>query len=228
MKLLMIEDDALLAEQVKAGLEAEGFSVDIAADGEEGLYLLEQGGYDAAVIDRMLPGMDGAALLKKARHEGIAIPAIMATALGQIEDRIEGLDAGADDYIVKPFDIRELSARLRAMLRRPAVLAERELKYLDIELKLGDMVLSGEKGCRAVTPTEANLLEALILKAETIIPRNRLFARVWGAGSEIMDSSLDIYIYYVRRHLAAVSDSVVITTKRGVGYKLEKKDDRKA
>ena len=226
MKILIVEDDRELAELLKKGLAGSGYDVDISLDGEEGFYYLCQNIYDAAVIDRMLPSMSGTELIKKARKEGIATPVIMATALGEIEDRIEGLDTGADDYIVKPFDIRELEARIRALTRRPVGIGETEEMSLgDITFIPASLIIRGTLGECPVSKTEADLLESFIKNPEKTLSREYLFARVWGNDSDVDDTSLDTYIHFIRRHLKSVSRTVSVATLRRVGYRLEVKDD---
>ncbi len=223
MKILIVEDDRKLSEQLAKGLEAAGISSELCYDAESGLYALLEGSYDAAVIDRLLPGGDGAELLRRARKGGVITPAILATALGQVEDRVDGLDFGADDYIVKPYDIRELAARLRALVRRPRQIETPSLSFGGVTLERTELLLRGEMGQRQLSPTEAELLEAFLMKPDATLSRDYLFSRVWGSASETMEGALDIYIHYVRRHLDAVSKTVAIVTRRGLGYRMELK-----
>ena len=144
----------------------------------------------------------------------------MATALGQIEEKLECFEAGADDYIVKPFDVRELSARLKGLLRRPRTMGDDTLSFGDIMLSKTEQQLSGIKGTVAVTQKESDLLEAFILHPEQTLTREMLFSRVWGIETETLEGALDIYVHYLRRHLSFVSDGVKIMTTRGIGYKL--------
>ena len=220
MKILLVEDDRNLAQQMRLGLRSDAFEVDIAINGNDGLYMLTEGEYDAAVVDWMLPELDGKTLVSRVRKAGNQIPIIMATALGQIEDKLECFEAGADDYIVKPFDVRELSARLKALLRRPRRMGDDTLSFADIMLSKTEQQLSGKKGTVAVTQKEADLLEAFILHPEQTLTREMLFSRVWGIETETLEGALDIYVHYLRRHLSFVSDDVKIMTTRGIGYKL--------
>lgn len=217
-----MEDDISLGALIKEGLEGAGHEITLSHDGEEGLFYLSSGGFSVAVLDRMLPLLDGVTLLKKAREAGVTTPVIMVTALGQINDRIDGLDAGADDYLVKPFEMSELLARIRALSRRPRDIAENdELSYKDVSLSIMSLTITGERGKCEISKKEAELLENLLRNPEKPLSRAFLFARVWGADSFVEDASLDIYIHYIRRHLAAVSDKVSIKTLRGVGYILK-------
>ncbi|NLC78248.1 MAG: response regulator transcription factor, partial [Ruminococcaceae bacterium] len=221
-KILVVEDDKNLGELIKEGLESDGHEITLCNDGEEGLYYLSSGGYEVAVLDRMLPSLDGVSLLQKARGAGVTTPVILVTALGQINDRIDGLDAGADDYLVKPFEMSELLARIRALARRPRdISGGEELRFADVSLSSMTLLIKGPRGRCEISKKESELLETLLRNPEKPLSRAFIYARVWGADSFVEDSSLDIYIHYVRRHLAAVSDRVKIKTLRGVGYMLE-------
>ena len=221
MKVLLIEDDRELNNIVKDGLIALGYEVEQAYDGEDGFYKLCEGGCDIAVVDRMIPIMSGTELVKKARKMNNHIPVIMATALGDIDDKIAGLDSGADDYIVKPFDVRELAARIRAQSRRLNVEDNSVMKFGDLMLIRDELRLIGPLGEQTVTPTEAELIGSLIMNSGKVMMRNQLFARVWGTDSDLLDGSLDIYIHYARSHIGKVSNTVSIKTIRGKGYKLQ-------
>ena len=223
IKILIIEDDTELSLLVKEALESEGYSSDSCADGAEALEYLLSNAYDLAILDRMLPSIDGASLIRNARQKGIATPVLMATALGRVDDRIDGLDAGADDYIVKPFDIRELLARVRALTRRPVVMRQSDLQYADLTLFPDELKLVGKKGECILSKREAELLSVFLQNAENVLTRDYLYNRIWGIDGEVESATLDIYLHFVRRHLAAASGRVIITTIRKVGYKLEKK-----
>ena len=224
MKILLIEDDKQLSRQVSMGLRSDGFEVDQAFSGSDGVYMLTEGNYDAAVIDWLLPEVDGKQIVKRARAQGIVCPVIIATALGQVENKLECFEAGADDYVVKPFDVRELSARIKALLRRPNTVVREVLSFDDIKLDMTEMQLIGSKGGVGVTQKEAELLEAFLTRPGHTLTRELLFSRVWGIEADTLESALDIYVHYLRRHLSFVSDNVIIKTTRGVGYKLTKKD----
>ena len=225
IKILIIEDDQELVRWIQDSLSSEGYLVDCSTDGEDGLFRLLSGTYDLVVLDCMLPKMDGAQVVRCAREKGVATPVIMTTALGMIEDRVKGLDAGADDYLVKPFDIRELSARIRALARRPHEIKESEYHYKDIVLFPETLKMRGDLGSCALTKKEMELLCYFIQNAEKTLSRELLYTRIWGVESEVEDASIDIYLHYVRRHLESVSRSVCITTLRRVGYRMEKKHD---
>lgn len=159
MRILLIEDDRALCTALLPALQAAGYTVDTCHDGADGKTLLCGGAYDVCVLDRMLPGLDGLSLLRAARAKGCTTPVLMLTALSGINDRVDGLDAGADDYLGKPFDTRELLARLRALTRRPGTTAESAIRCGDVTLDAAQLTLSGPKAAAALTKREADLLE---------------------------------------------------------------------
>lgn len=221
MRILLIEDDKALLTVLIPLLEQSGFGCDQATEGPEGLELLRQNSYDAVVLDRMLPGLDGIQLLKQARAAGCSAPVLMLTALGRVEDRVDGLEAGADDYLVKPFDNRELIARLRALCRRPADRLETSLLTLgDLTLDRDTLCLRGPKGQVHLTKNEAALLETLLRHKGQLASRDALFHAVWGADEFVEEGNLDSYIHFARRRLAAVGSQAAIRTVRGMGYYL--------
>ena len=222
MRILLVEDDKNLNDATALLLRQEGYSVDAAYDGDDGLYYLTEGSYDLVVLDRMLPGTDGISLLRQSRSMGLATPVLLLTALGQINDKVDGLDAGADDYLVKPFDVRELLARVRALVRRPSPsITNCALRFADLTLDTGDLLLEGNKGRCTLSKKEGELLAALIKNGGQTLSRSVLFARVWGPDADVEDASLDSYAHFIRRRLAAVSRSTKLLTVRGIGYRLE-------
>ena len=222
MRILLIEDDAALCTVLVPVLEKAGFGCDVCGRGPEGLALLQQNPYDAVVLDRMLPGMDGLDLLRAARRAGCSVPVLLLTALGRVEDRVEGLGAGADDYLVKPFDNRELIARLQALGRRPAhTLESALLRFGDVSLDAAALTLTGPAGTARLSKNENALLEALLRRAGQLVSREVLFCAVWGAEDFVEEGNLDSYIHFVRRRLSTVGSRAVIRTVRGMGYCLE-------
>ena len=215
MRILLIEDDAALCRVLQPTLQAAGFGCDCCQNGADGLALLRTGCYDACILDRMLPELDGLTLLRQARTAGVTAPVLMLTALGQVGDRVARLDAGADDYLAKPFDTRELLARLRALVRRPAELnsAAHRIVCGDLVLDTAQQTLAGPEGAVAVSRRECDLLAALC--------RAVLLGSVWGADADVEDTSLDSYIRFARRRLRAVGSRAAIQTVRGAGYRLE-------
>lgn len=222
MRILIIEDDKDLAELMKFRLEKENFTVDVCHDGADGLYYMQETMYDLVILDRMLPSMDGTKILKQARVAHIATPVIFLTALGELEDKITGLECGADDYMVKPFAFEELLARIRSIMRRPG-------KWGDLGLlKLGDISFDPECGrlCKdtkecTLSKRESALLEVFLRNPGQVLPRTLLLSRVWGMDSDVEDGNLDNYIHFLRRRLKTVGSTLILKTIRGTGYQLE-------
>ncbi len=224
MRILLIEDDRSLCESLSFQLNQEGYSVDVSQDGEDGLYLAHQRVHDLILLDRMLPGLDGMEVLAALRREGISIPVIFLTALGQVSDRTEGLNEGADDYIVKPFAFSELLARIRCVLRRPAVLQQAEI------LKTGDVTydprtLTVRCGSTSSTLSKrlGDFLELFLRNPGQTLPRETILLRVWGMDYDVEDGNLDNYAYFLRRSLRKIGSRQQLTTVRGVGYRMEER-----
>lgn len=219
MKILLIEDDKNLCDILKFQLNQEMHDVDICHDGRDGLDLFLQDAYDLVLLDRMLPTMNGLLVLKKARAQGVHTPVILITALGELYDRIEGLDTGADDYLVKPFAFEELSARIRSLGRRTGRYEENDL------LCFGDLCydavlrsLRGPLGSIRLSGKEGRLLEVLLRDAGTPLRRMVILSRVWGADAPVEEGNLDTYIHFLRKRLSHVGSTVSIATMRGIGY----------
>lgn len=222
MRLLLIEDDESLCLSLSYQLRQDGFAPETCHDGEEGLLWARQQGYDLILLDRMLPGMDGLTLLRQLRREGIHTPVIFLTALGQLGDKTGGLDAGADDYIVKPFAYDELLARIRCVLRRPAVLSGGDLlRYGDVTYDPGSLTLRRGTASTALSKRLGDLLELLLRNPGQTLPRQTILLRVWGMETEVEDGNLDNYTYFLRRSLRKVGSTLRLTTVRGIGYRLE-------
>lgn len=222
MRILLIEDDESLCRVLQPTLQAAGFASDCCHSGADGLELLQTGYYDACILDRMLPELDGLALLARARAAGVTVPVLMLTALGQVGDRVAGLDAGADDYLTKPFDTRELLARLRALVRRPAELQDSAHRLLcgDLALDTAQQTLTGPAATVTLSRRECDLLAVFCRAPGLLRARAVLLGSVWGSDADIEDGSLDSYIRFVRRRLDAVGSRAVIQTVRGAGYRL--------
>lgn len=223
MRILLVEDNVKLNDSLKYQLEKDGFAVDACMDGEEALFFIRQQIHDVVLLDRMLPSLDGAAVLKQMRQERIHTPVILITALGTLEDKVTGLNLGADDYLVKPFAYEELSARIRCLLRRsPEMESGSSLSFGDIVYDTREGLLKGsEKSC-LLSKREGELLEALLRNKKQTLARNILLTKVWGPDCDVEDGNLDNYIHFLRRRLKAVTDNVSIKTVRGIGYRLEK------
>jgi len=221
MNILMIEDDKDLCETVSFSLRQEGFSVDVCHDGEEGLYYMEDGIHDLVILDRMLPHMDGITLLKEARKHGIRTPVIFLTALGELNDKLTGLNCGADDYMVKPFAFEELLARIHCLLRRPGTYdSSPVLKLEDITYDPATRRLSGNGTECTLSNREGNLLEIFLRNPGQTLPRTLLLNRVWGPDSDVEEGNLDNYIHFLRRRLKTVKSGLSVHTVRGVGYQI--------
>ena len=220
MRVLVVEDEARMAGLLKRALQEEGYAVDVAADGPEGLWLATENAYEAIVLDVMLPGLDGVQLCRRLREAGSWVPVLMLTARDGIDDRVRGLDAGADDYLVKPFSLLELAARLRALARRdgrsrPAVLAEGDLR-LDPAAKrawrAGDRV--------RLTPKEFALLEFFLRHPGRVLTRSQIIEAVWDFAYDGGSNVVDQYVNYLRRKIDIPFGRDDIETVRGMGYRL--------
>ena len=223
MKALVIEDNESVLRLVREGLEAVGWTVDAAASGDEGLTLAIDAarGYDLAVVDRMLPVVDGITIVRAMREKGVATPVIVLTALGSVGNRIEGLDAGADDYMTKPFALDELLARARALMRRPREVAEGRLEFGDLALDPETRVHSvSGKGQVDLSKRECAMLEALIRAGGEPLARERLLSKVWGADRPVEAGNVDNYAYFLRRKLARAGSTSSLESVRGLGYRL--------
>ena len=218
MRILFIEDDTALCAALAPALAGLG-KADFCHTGPEGLSLLVSGGYDLCILDRLLPGLDGLTLLRAARAQGVTTPVLLLTALAGAGDTVDGLDAGADDYLAKPFDTSVLLARLRALLRRSGGTAA--LTAGDLRLDTGELTLTGPTGSAVLSRKECDLLEALLRAPGRLQARSVLLARVWGPLAEVEEANLDCYIHFVRRRLAGVGSRARVVTVRGSGYRLE-------
>lgn len=218
MRILFIEDDTALCAALAPAL-AGLVKADFCHTGPEGLSLLVSGGYDLCILDRMLPGLDGLTLLRAARAQGVTAPVLLLTALAGAGDTVDGLDAGADDYLAKPFDTPVLLARLRALLRRSGGTAA--LTAGDLQLDTGELTLTGPAGSAVLSRKECDLLEALMRAPGRLQARSVLLARVWGPLAEVEEANLDCYIHFVRRRLSGVGSRARVVTVRGSGYRLE-------
>ncbi len=218
-RLLIVEDDQGVRESLARALQYEGYDVGVAPDGFDALRTIRAEDHDAIILDVMMPGLDGLEVARKVRGDGLTTPILMLTARHEVSDRVAGLDAGADDYLVKPFALDELLARLRALLRRSGVSESTET------LRVADLVLDPSartvwRGERRIdlTKTEFDLLELLVYNAGIVLTREVIFERIWGYDFETSSNSLDVYIGYLRRKLEADGEPRLIHTVRGVGY----------
>lgn len=223
MRILIIEDDRKIAAAIKKGLEKESYAVDVASEGERGLSLALSANYDLIILDRMLPGVDGVRICKLLRRDNIKTPILILTVKDRISDRVEGLDAGADDYLTKPFAFTELLARVRALLRRPGPLAENILQVGDLTLDRVKFVV--KRGGREIklSSKEFALLEYLMNHPGHILTKDNIIFHVWDYDAEILPNTVEVYIGYLRNKVdkAFVKQPPLIKTVRGFGYKIE-------
>lgn len=222
MRILIIEDDVQLCRSLSYRLKKEGIQTDVCHDGELGLETARTGIYDLILLDRMLPGLSGTAVLKQLRKEGFAAPVILVTALGEIRERVEGLDSGADDYLVKPIAFEELMARIRSISRRPQNWdPDPVICFHDLSLNTQTKVLTCHDTSCSLTKTEGELLEMFLRNPQKVLARKFILVKVWGIDTEIEDGNLDNYIHFLRRRLSSLKSSLSIKTIRGIGYLLE-------
>ena len=220
MRILLIEDDRALCTALLPALQAAGYTVDTCHDGADGKALLCGGAYDVCVLDRMLPGLDGLSLLRAARAKGCTTPVLMLTALSGINDRVDGLDAGADDYLGKPFDTRELLACIGALLRRQGAEVN-ELSYGNTALDLSSGTLvCGEKQLR-LSAREFDVMRYLLQMKGQNVSKEAILARVWGFDSNAVENHVEVYVGFLRKKLKALGSNVHIEAARRLGYHLE-------
>ena len=224
MRILLAEDEKSMSRALTAIFTKNNYSVDAVSDGEEALRYLRTGDYDAAVLDIMMPKMDGIEVLKQIRKDGNLIPVIMLTAKSQVEDKIEGLDSGANDYLTKPFDSKELLARIRAMTRVSTVQADSVLKYGNISLDRTTCELKGPEGSVKLSGKEYQMLELLMLNPSVLISTEKFLDKLWGLDSDADISVVWTFLSYLRKKLTALEANVQIKASRGQGYSLEIKE----
>lgn len=221
MRVLIVDDEPAVLTSISRALRLTGYDVSVAANGVDALHALDSEAVDVVVLDVQMPVMDGLATCTELRRRGDRTPVLMLTARAAVDDRIEGLDAGADDYLTKPFALGELQARLRALLRRTAdVGAEHSvLQFADLSLNLATRrATRGERRIDDLTRTEFALLELLMRNPDIVLTRSVIFDRVWGYDFGASSNSLDVYVGYLRRKTEAGGEQRIIHTVRGVGY----------
>ena len=223
MRILVVEDARALARSIAEGLSEEGYSVDLAHDGEEGLHLATEIAYDGIVLDRMLPGLDGLTVLRRLRQGGRRTPVLLLTALGELHDRVAGLDGGADDYLVKPFAFEELVSRVRALVRRGLGQADNRIVLGALELDLGARVASVGGVVLDLTAREFALVELFALSPGKTFSRTAIAEKLYSEEADLDSNVIDVFVGRVRRKLdaAGMAGSDVICTRRGEGYQLD-------
>ncbi len=221
-KILLVEDEIKIANAIKRGLKYEGFEVSIATDGEEGLELGKTLDFDCIILDRMLPLKEGVEVCKELRKSNIKTPIIMLTAKSGVNDKVEGLDAGADDYLAKPFSLDELLARIRAVLRRGSSLLNDVLKVGDLTLNTSTFEVKRSGILINLSKKEYDLLEYFMINANKTISKEKLINHVWDYDSDILLNTVEVYIGYLRNKIdKPFKDKKMLQTVRGFGYKLE-------
>ncbi|MEA2571519.1 MAG: two-component system, OmpR family, copper resistance phosphate regulon response regulator CusR [Acidobacteriota bacterium] len=220
MRILLVEDDEDVARFVRRGLSEQAYAVDVATNGESALELSELTTYDAIVLDRMIPAPDGVEVCRAIRSAGSTVPILMLTARGSVDDRIAGLDAGADDYLAKPFDFGELLARLRALLRRGGATIDALLRVGTLEIDTRSHGVTIDERPLVLTTKEYAVLEYLARNAGRIVGREELAEHVWNETFDPFTNVIEVYINRLRRHIEKVSEKKVIRTVRGAGYML--------
>jgi two-component system response regulator MprA len=224
-RLLVVDDEPALREALQSSLEFEGYKVDLASDGAEGLEMIGREAYDAVLLDVMMPRLDGLTACRRLRAGGNHLPVLMLTARDAVGDRVSGLDAGADDYLVKPFELDELLARVRALLRRSALTAPAPesdgiLSYGDLHMDTVTREVARGDRALELTRTEYLLLELFLTHPRQVLTREQILNEVWGFDFEPSSNSLDVYVMYLRRKTEAGGEPRVVHTVRGVGYVL--------
>lgn len=221
MNILVVEDERNLADAICHILEGAGYNAEAAYDGKAGLSYARSGLYDAMILDVMLPGMNGFDVVHELRHEGNALPVLMLTARTSTTDKVEGLDAGADDYMTKPFEAPELLARLRALTRRKGDVVIDEVSFGDITLDLNTHDLSCESRTVHLSGKEFEVMRLLMGSTQRVVSKQDLLARVWGTENNASENSVEAYISFLRKKLSHIRSKVQITTLRMLGYRLE-------
>jgi DNA-binding response OmpR family regulator len=220
MRVLIAEDDKPVANFVQKGLEAEQYAVDIAHDGDEAQFMVTQFEYDVAVLDLTLPRIDGLDVLKHIRQSKPALPVLILTGRNRVEDRVRGLDLGADDYLTKPFSFTELSARVRALLRRATLPADVTLRVGDLEMNRVERSVKRADTRIELTPKEFSLLEYLMRNVGRCVTRAMIIENVWNLSFDTMTNVVDVYINYLRKKVDQGFERKLIHTVRGVGYQI--------
>lgn len=222
MNILVVEDELNLADALAHIMRENHWNVDVVHDGKSGLQYAQSGLYDAVLLDVMLPGMDGIELCRTLRQQGVSTPVLMLTARSETRSKVAGLDAGADDYLTKPFDPEELLARLRALTRRTGEIVLDTISFGDLTLNLVNMTLScSNRKSVHLSQRECSVLELLMRAPQTVYSKSALLTRVWGTDGEASLNNVEAYISFLRKKLAFLESGVSISTIRMLGYKLD-------
>jgi len=222
MRILVIEDDQTLAAYVRKGLDELGYTVDLAADGKQGLFQATSESYDAIIVDRMLPGLDGLTIVRTLRATNTQVPVLFLSALGEVDDRVQGLESGGDDYLTKPFAFSELKARLDALIRRSTSsdATVTELSVADLKMDLLARIVSRGGELINLQPREFRLLEYLMRHAGQVVTRTMLLEHVWDYHFDPQTNVIDVHISRLRSKIDKAFDKALLETVRGAGYRL--------
>lgn len=222
MKILIVEDEFSLADAIAETLKREKFEVNIITDGEEGEYEATSGVYDLILLDVMLPKKNGFEILKTIKEEKVDVPVIMLTAKSELEDKLNGLENGADDYITKPFHMKELVARIKTVLKRTAKVEDTNyLEYGDLKLDKKNGQLISKENSVSISGKELNLIEILLINKNQVVSREQLASKIWGYDSDAEYNNVEVYMSLLRRKLNALRTNIKIKAIRGIGYRLE-------
>lgn len=220
MRILVVEDEVDLAAVIEAMLQLQHYSVEVVHDGDDALYYIEQTHYDAMILDVMLPGKNGFEVAQTLRQKGIDIPILMLTAKSQLEDKLHGLELGADDYLTKPFEGAELIARVKSLLRRPSTYVPNNLTYGNVTLDRGDYRLSVGKTSATLNNKEFQLMEYFLMNTNQVLSTEIMMAKVWGLDSDAEVNVVWVNISSLRKKLQQIGANISIQSKRGLGYQL--------
>lgn len=224
MRILIIEDEHKIANSIKQGLEQEHYVVDTAYEGTSGYDLATSEHYDLIIIDRLLPGIDGITICKKLRDQQNHTPILILTAKGQIMDKVEGLNSGADDYLTKPFAFEELLARIKALIRRPNIISGDKIKVSDLVLDTQDFSVSRGERKINLSAKEFSLLEYLMRNSNKTLKKQQIINHVWNYDSDILPNTVEVFVGYLRNKIDKPFKNKLIHTVRGFGYRLGGKD----
>jgi len=221
MKLLIIEDDKKIADSLKKGLTNEGYIVEVSFDGEEGLELAEISKPDLIILDRLLPKINGIDLIKKLRNQNNHTPILMLSALGETDEKIEGLNIGADDYLSKPFSFDELLARIKSLLRRPKEYIGDEIKIRNISLDLQNYLVKIDSNLVTLSKKEFQLLELLVRNRNKIVSKEKIIDNLWEFEADVLPNNVEVFVAALRNKIEKPYNITLIQTFRGLGYKIE-------
>ncbi|MFI3129588.1 MAG: response regulator transcription factor [Bacillota bacterium] len=225
MRLLVVEDQKNIANSVSALFKQNMYEVDVAYDGEQGQYMIETDIYDAVILDIMLPKINGIKVLENVRKAGVTTPILLLTAKSQLEDKVLGLEQGADDYLTKPFACEELLARIRVLTRRRAGVIVEELKFEDITMPMNASYVEGGKNRVELSQKERQLMELFLCNPNIVIKKEVALEKLCGLEKDTTLNNVEVYVHFLRKKIDHISDAVNIRTVRGLGYVLEKKND---